>query len=185
MASRKCSWLCYVRNWHELTRMNSFGERCRSIRFGSSSVASVSVPTVLPSVWISRDFRHKTSHENFPGITIFNLPLYWSFVKCLKSKKRRVTFYVKSNGNRCWTSPTWAEVQFRSSWSPTRRSRVGLQLDRNWTSLELHEVIHHRLQSSPSRPNWSPARRSRGVLALPTSQICTKSVKSNTYYRWT
>ena len=23
--------------------------------------------------------------------------------------------YVKSNGNRCWTSPTWAEVQFRSS----------------------------------------------------------------------
>ena len=38
---------------------------------------------------------------------------------------------------------------------------VGLQLDRNWTSLELHEVIHHRLQSSPSRPSWSPTRRSR------------------------
>ena len=67
-------------------------------------------------------------------------------------------FYVKSNGNRCWTSPTWAEVQFRS--------RVGLQLDRNWTSLELHEVIHHRLQSSPSRPNWSPPRRSRVGLQL-------------------
>ena len=31
----------------------------------------------------------------------------------------------------------------------------------------------------------STPRRSRGVLALPTSQICTKSVKSNTYYRWT
>ena len=28
------------------------------------------------------------------------------------------------------------------------------------TSLELHEVIHHRLQSSPSRPWWSPTRRS-------------------------
>ena len=69
-------------------------------------------------------------------------------------------FYVKSNGNWCCTSPTWAEVQFRSSWSPTRRSRVGLQLDRNCTSLELHEVIHHRLQSSPSRPSWSPTRRS-------------------------
>ena len=36
--------------------------------------------------------------------------------------------YVKSNGNWCCTSPTWAEVQFRSSWSPTRRSQVGLQL---------------------------------------------------------
>ena len=29
----------------------------------------------------------------------------------------------------------------------------------------------------------STPRRSRGVLALPTSQICTKSVKSNTNYR--
>ena len=28
------------------------------------------------------------------------------------------------------------------------------------TSLELQEVIHHRLQSSPSRPWWSPTRRS-------------------------
>ena len=94
----------------------------------------------------------------------------------------RKTFYVKSNGNRCWTSPTWAEVQFRSSWSPTRRSRVGLQLDRNWTSLELHEVIHHRLQSSPSRPNWSPTRRSRVWLQLGRDGLdwsCTRFTECN------
>ena len=45
-------------------------------------------------------------------------------------------YYVKFNGNWCWT----------------------------W--VELHEVIHHRLQSSPSRPNWSPTRRSRVGLQL-------------------
>ena len=74
--------------------------------------------------------------------------------------------YVKFNGNWCWTSPTWSQVQFWSSWSSTRRSRVELQLDQNWTWVELHEVIHHRLQSSPSRPSWSPTRRSRVGLQL-------------------
>ena len=70
------------------------------------------------------------------------------------------------NGNWCWTSPTWSQVQFWSSWSSTRRSRVELQLDQNWTWVELHEVIHHRLRSSPSRPSWSPTRRSRVGLQL-------------------
>ena len=66
---------------------------------------------------------------------------------CIQSKgpkRKLVEFYVKSNGNRCCTSPTWAEVQFRSSWSTTRRSRVGLQLGRDgldwsctrWTSVD-------------------------------------------------
>ena len=36
----------------------------------------------------------------------------------------------------------------------------------NWTWVELHEVIHHRLRSSPSRPSWSPTRRSRVGLQL-------------------
>ena len=74
--------------------------------------------------------------------------------------------YVKFNGNWCWTSPTWSQVQFWSSWSSTRRSRVELQLDQNWTWVELHEVIHHRLQSSPSRPSWSPTRQRRVGLQL-------------------
>ena len=61
-----------------------------------------------------------------------------------------IVLYVKFNGNWCWTSPTWSQVQ----------------LDQNWTWVELHEVIHHRLQSSPSRPNWSPTKRSRVGLQL-------------------
>ena len=72
-----------------------------------------------------------------------------------------ILWYVKFNGNWCWTSPTWSQVQFWLSWS-----RVELQLDQNWTWVELHEVIHHRLQSSPSRPSWSPTRQRRVGLQL-------------------
>ena len=40
---------------------------------------------------------------------------------------------------------------------------IGVELHRR---VELHEVIHHRLQLSPSRPSWSPTRRSRVRLQL-------------------
>ena len=70
----------------------------------------------------------------------------------------------------------------RSSWSPTRRSRVGLQLDRNGLELELHEVIHHRLRSSPSRPSWSPTRRSRVGLQLGRDGLDLKLHKEEDKY---
>ena len=68
---------------------------------------------------------------------------------CSKPKKApKYQSKVKPNSNISMLSPTVIGVGLH---------RLGLKSNfgqiRNWTSLELHEVIHHRLQSSPSRPN--------------------------------
>ena len=75
------------------------------------------------------------------------------------------TDLVSSSISAIWSSISQLEVQ-RGEAELNFKLRNWTSNCRNWTWVELHEVIHHRLRSSPSRLSWSPMRRSRVGLQL-------------------
>ena len=75
------------------------------------------------------------------------------------------TDLVSSSISAIWSSISQLEVQ-RGEAELNFKLRNWTSNCRNWTWVELHEVIHHRLQSSPSRPSWSPTRQRRVGLQL-------------------
>ena len=50
-------------------------------------------------------------HKSMGSLLSKKLGFQYNHMKFATNTNMTV-LYVKSNGNRCWTSPTWAEVQF-------------------------------------------------------------------------
>ena len=75
----------------------------------------------------------------------------------------KLQFYVKFNGNWCWTSPTWSQVQ----WGQVQVQRGEAELNLNLTELNLSGVargdppqtpiksIEAKLKSNEAKPSWT------------------------------
>ena len=87
---------------------------------------------------------------------------FWNLAKYLKFCQKR-EIYVKFNGNWCWTSPTWSQVQ----WGQVQVQRGEAELNLNLTELNLSGVargdppqtpiksIEAKLKFNEAKPSWT------------------------------
>ena len=66
---------------------------------------------------------------------IIHVIVSWYCNITVTTQQCRGGLYVKFNGNWCWTSPTWSQVQFWSSWSSTRRSPTPITVELDVSTL--------------------------------------------------